>query len=356
MAVFSCKTRFFCPSCAEKRTLIWGAWVKENVLKNVAHRQWVFTIPKVLRKLFYKDRLLLAELARCAAATILELYKAIFPDNHFRPGIIASTQTFGDLLIWHPHIHCLVTDGVFDLAGGFHPLPGIDSDQATILFREKVFAMMKENNRISDGLVENMRNWHHSGFSVHNEVVINENDREALVRLAQYVVHASFSSEKIRYVEKTGCVMYKSNLHKGKKRNFEVLDAIEFLHRVCLHIPGHYEALIRYYGHYANAARGKRKKMGLENQPLLNIIDDAPNRKTCRRSWAQLIYQVYEIDPLKCPKCGSQMKIIAFILEREEVIRILRHLQMWPIEYPKPCSVEARASPFDFKLLRKLSD
>ena len=98
---FSCKTRFFCPSCAEKRTLIWGAWVKENVLKDVAHRQRVFTIPQVLRKLFYKDRLLLAELARCAAATILELFGAIFPDNYFYPGIIASTQTFGDLLIWH---------------------------------------------------------------------------------------------------------------------------------------------------------------------------------------------------------------------------------------------------------------
>ncbi|MBU4269241.1 MAG: transposase [Acidobacteria bacterium] len=27
---------------------------------------------------------------------------------------MAATQTFGDLLIWHPHIHCLVTDGVFD--------------------------------------------------------------------------------------------------------------------------------------------------------------------------------------------------------------------------------------------------
>jgi hypothetical protein len=44
------------------------------------------------------------------------------------------------------------------------------------------------------------------------------------------------------------------------------------------------------------------------------------------------------------------MKIIAFILEREEVIRILKHLEMWPIGYPKPCQVEVRASPFDFKL------
>jgi hypothetical protein len=34
---------------------------------------------------------------------------------------------------------------------------------------------------------------------------------------------------------------------------------------------------------------------------------------------------------LQCPKCGAQMKIIAFILEREEIIRILKHLAMWPI-------------------------
>ena len=117
--------------------------------------------------------------------------------------------------------------------------------------------------------------------------------------------------------------MYKSKLHQGKKRNFGVLDVIEFIHRVCLHIPGHYEALIRYYGHYANAARGKRKKMDLACKPLLNIIADAPDRKTCRRSWARLIYQVYEVDPLKCPKCGARMKIIVFIQEREEIIRIL---------------------------------
>lgn len=48
-------------------------------------------------------------------------------------------------------------------------------------------------------------------------VAVNENDREALVRLAQYVVHASFSLEKIRHVEKTNCVMYKSSPAKLDK-------------------------------------------------------------------------------------------------------------------------------------------
>jgi len=350
---FSCKTRFFCPSCAEKRTLIWSAWVKAHVLKNVAHRQWVFTIPKALRKLFTRDRQLLGELAQCASETILELYQAVFPDPQFRPGIITSTQTFGDLLVWHPHIHCLVSDGVFDGDGAFHPGPKADPETAALIFREKVFAMLQGRERISDGLVEKMRQWHHSGFSVHDEVVIRREDREALGRLAQYVVHASFAAGKIRYVEQTGCVMYKSKMHLGKKRNFEVLDAIEFLHRVCLHIPDPYEAVIRYYGHYANAARGKRKKLGLEEAAAPVVVDDAPDGRTCRRSWARLIYQVYEVDPLKCPKCGEQMRMIAFILEREEVICILRHLKMWPIEYPKPCPIDARASPLSLELLQK---
>ena len=29
--------------------------------------------------------------------------------------------------------------------------------------------------------------------------------------------------------------------------------------------------------------------------------------------WAALIQRVYEVDPLKCPKCGGAMKIISFI-------------------------------------------
>ena len=100
---FSCKTRLFCPSCAEKRILLWAAWIKDNVLQNVPHRHWVFTIPRVLRRLFCRDRKLLAQLARCAAETIYELFHAVFPHKSFLPGFILSTQTFGDLLTWHPH-------------------------------------------------------------------------------------------------------------------------------------------------------------------------------------------------------------------------------------------------------------
>ena len=69
-----------------------------------------------------------------------------------------------------------------------------------------------------------------------------------------------------------------------------------------------YESLIRYYGFYSNAARGKRKRLGLETVSKdsidieIDFVDDSPSKRSCRKSWAQLIYKIYEVDPLLCPK------------------------------------------------------
>jgi hypothetical protein len=54
---FSCKSylplggalRRLCPSCAQKRTLLLGEYLSENLLLTLPHRQFVWTIPKVLR-------------------------------------------------------------------------------------------------------------------------------------------------------------------------------------------------------------------------------------------------------------------------------------------------------------------
>ena len=45
--------------------------------------------------------------------------------------------------------------------------------------------------------------------------------------------------------------------------------------------------------------------------------DDTPYRKL-RSRWAALIRKVYETDPLRCPKCQGEMKIIAFIERRDQ--------------------------------------
>jgi hypothetical protein len=43
-------------------------------------------------------------------------------------------------------------------------------------------------------------------------------------------------------------------------------------------------------------------------------------------TWARLIAQVYEVDPLECPRCHAPMNVIAVITDLAEVKKILRHL------------------------------
>jgi len=61
---FSCKVFSLCPSCSQKRTLLFGEYMNEQLLLRLPHRQFVFTIPKVLRAFFRHDRRLHGEISR----------------------------------------------------------------------------------------------------------------------------------------------------------------------------------------------------------------------------------------------------------------------------------------------------
>jgi hypothetical protein len=93
----------------------------------------------------------------------------------------------------------------------------------------------------------------------------------------------------------------------------------------------------RYYGWYSNASRGKRRRQeeGGESSRSANGESvssargrkEGPDARALRRSWAQLIKRIYEVDPLVCPSCGGEMKVIAFIIDHAVVDKILRHLK-----------------------------
>ena len=40
-----------------------------------------------------------------------------------------------------------------------------------------------------------------------------------------------------------------------------------------------------------------------------------------------MIKRVCEVDPLVCPRCGGEMKIIGFIIDLRVVDQIIRHLR-----------------------------
>jgi hypothetical protein len=58
-----------------------------------------------------------------------------------------------------------------------------------------------------------------------------------------------------------------------------------------------------------------------------DVSDDSPDARAYRKAWARLLSKVYEIYPMVCPGCGSEMKVIAVIQEPTEIERILKHLE-----------------------------
>jgi len=65
------------------------------------------------------------------------------------------------------------------------------------------------------------------------------------------------------------------------------------------------------------------------------------SNKASKQSWARLIQKVYEVDPLVCPKCGHEMRVIAIINDLYEVNKILE------------CLKRNNAPPFD-KVVNKV--
>ena len=66
----------------------------------------------------------------------------------------------------------------------------------------------------------------------------------------------------------------------------------------------------------------------LARHPLYRLFDSLYDE--VKGQWeerlARYIMLVYEVDPLLCPSCGGEMRIIAFIIDHDVVDAILRHL------------------------------
>ena len=66
---FVCRGRGLCPSCGQKRALVWAERMVDEVLPIVTYRQLVFTIPRNLRRAFLFDRSLYGDFCRIAYAS-----------------------------------------------------------------------------------------------------------------------------------------------------------------------------------------------------------------------------------------------------------------------------------------------
>jgi hypothetical protein len=134
-------------------------------------------------------------------------------------------------------------------------------------------------------------------------------------QVGKYMLRTVLALERLTFLEPEGKVGYRWG-RDGAGQETEVMDYPEFIARVTSHIPDKGQVMVRYYGLYANAHRGKVKKASL-SPSVLRIVEEEL-RRLPSKGWAALIRKphiglrsaamirkVYEVDPMLCPKCGS---------------------------------------------------
>jgi hypothetical protein len=369
LLAFTCKGRHLCPACHQRRTRTIGAWIADSVCHEVPHRQFVFTIPKVLRGIFRKRRHLLTHLFHTATSTLQDAFRTRLGLPRGRIGAIAGVHTFGDYLIYHPHLHVLAADGIFTPDGRFHCMPAEDLAPAIELFRHRFLHTLRDAKLISPGKLANLLAWKHSGFNIHNggEKPVPAHDAAGRKRLAEYLLRHPFSLQKITWNATTKTVIYRSKRHHTTRRNFEIFKAHDFIAAAVDHIPPKGQQTVRYYGIYSNKSRGITPR---SSAPILRpvktkppskpptstqilLIPAPPKRRArdMRPLWRDLILKVWGGDPLLCPCCNGTMKVTGTMIRREEVEFFLRLHGLWQgiIHLPRP-----PPPPFDIETVEPI--
>lgn len=333
---FSCKGVGFCPSCQAKRRAELAMFLAEHVLEPVPHRHVVLSLPRRLRPFFLYDRSLLRELARAAWDTLKEILQTAAGRADAVPGAVVGIHSSGDLLDFHPHVHVLISWGVFTPEGTFVAVAQVPSKETLEkLFRHKVLRMLEDRGLIREDVVRNLLGWSHPGFGGYvSEKILPAPDpaQEGSVgfpeRLLGYLVRSPVSLDRMS-LGQDGSVLYRSDrIHPRHQANFRAWrDPLDFIAALVPHIAGVHERSTLYYGYYSNRARGERAKRASDG-PCCSA--PAPDRAplSVRQAWARMLRKVFEVDPLACP-CGGRLRVVAVIEDPLSLERILRHMGLF---------------------------
>jgi hypothetical protein len=221
-----------------------------------------------------------------------------------------------------------------------HPQPLGDGkylSKATEIFSHKIMKYLAKEEVITDEVIQNILSWEHSGFNVWQGEQVMPDDESHRLFLASYIDRAPLDNSKLHIDEN----FEKSVFYDTGDQGIEQFYPLECLARLSAMIPNSYESITRYYGEYSYRRRGERKKQQVVIRPATEPLPDIiPDKRSCNRSWAAMIKKIFEIDPLICDECGSEMKIVAFLTKEHEITRLLDHLQI-----PKFKPAKAMRSP-----------
>lgn len=271
----SCRNRH-CPKCLGAASAEWLDDRRSELLP-VPYFHVVFTSPGCLRAVALQNKKVVYDLLfRAASETLTEI--AADPKHlGAQIGVLAIMHTWGQNLLDHPHVHCVIPGGgispdrsrwISCRQGFFLPVRVLSR-----LFRGKLLAFLRaafESNRLQfHGSIEAMRDRNEFEKMLaeiqRKEAVVYAKPpfggpEQVLKYLARYTHRVAISNHRLLAIDDGKVTFRWKDYAFGKRHRKMTLDATEFIRRFLLHVFPRGFVRIRYYGFLAN----RRRKANLD--------------------------------------------------------------------------------------------
>lgn len=321
----SCQNRH-CPKC---QSLVKERWLldrKEGLLP-VGYFHVVLTIPNQLNALALRNQKVVYDiLFKAGSESLLELGK---DPEHLGAeiGFITILHTWGQNLMDHPHLHCIVPGGGLALDKSrwisapqdfFIPIKAISR-----LFRGKFLYYLKKafqggKLKFTGEILHLSRE---QSFGKLLDALYKEewvvyckppfrSSEKLLEYLGRYTHRVAISNRRIIKFEDGKVTFQWRDYRADNKTKLMTLDVFEFIRRFLLHILPTGFVKIRHYGILSSRSRGKLMKC----REYLNIALDQI-KKRVKLGWEDLLLKLTGVDPRNCPVCGVGMIISREIIQ-----------------------------------------
>ena len=316
----SCRNRS-CPNCQAVNQEIWVDKRRAEVI-DTPYFHVVFTLPHELNSLIYcNQKLLYGLLHRCCARTLLELSA----DKKYlgaTPGIIQVLHTWNQEMLYHVHMHCIIS------GGGLTPDRRIRKSKGhffipVMVLRDKfkgcclaaLDSLYQSGELVFSSSCEKLRNsyeWSAFRNALYEKdwcPYIKETFNgfgNAIEYLGRYTHKISISNSRILSVDNQQVSFSARGKKPGEPPRTITLENTEFIRRYLMHVlPSGFQK-IRYYGFLNNRGKGKNLKLIFTLQGHQRF-----RARYAHLSIAELIKAVWKVDIRICPECGCcRMKSI----------------------------------------------
>ncbi|MDH3673718.1 MAG: IS91 family transposase [Gammaproteobacteria bacterium] len=297
----SCKNRS-CPTCHRDQTERWLAARKAELLP-CPYFHVTVTVPEELRDVLRANqRDGYAALMKVVAEAVIELAR---DRRHVggTVGVLAVLHTWTQQLVYHPHVHCLVTGGgVSDDGQSWYPARRnylVATKALAKLVRSKLKAALEKRR---PDLVVPPAVWS-KPWVVH--CTTWGDGAEAVLRyLARYVFRVAITNNRIVGLDDSGVTIRHKHRASGQWRNTR-LSGQEFIRRFLQHVLPKGLHKVRYYGlwHHSRRDHAARVQLMLRLQRPVSACHNAAPLDTSKDAPDHSAHLAPPDRPRICPCC-----------------------------------------------------